>query len=118
MRLPGEVMIDHQERIKGLVREHLKKRSMGVPYGIAVSPCFGPVPTEAGPMGQLGAVWVLIVTISSKPLIGVPDIGLGVPIPGVLPPDKLFTDVAEKLLDSCLEQRSLMLNVGSVPNAR
>ena len=104
-------MIDHQERVKGVIKDHLKTRAMGVPYGFTITPVIAPMPDPATgqPTGQFGPAWDFRLTVQSRtPLIGQDqeDIVAYIIIPGVLPPDRIFKAFAEKAMNDCLEKRA------------
>jgi hypothetical protein len=116
-------MIDHQKRVQDLIKDHLKPRAMGVPYGFSISPVIAPMPGPPGPdgqptaSGQLGPAWDFRLTVQGVPLLGQDngDIIAYMIIPGVMPPDNVFQMFAEKALDDCLNERSARMNVERVP---
>jgi hypothetical protein len=98
------VSVDQTARIEGVIKAHLKKISMGQPYGYAVGYGFGPVFDNQGqPMG-MGWMWAVLVSIPN-PLVGMNDIAASVPAPGVLPSDAVFRQVAEFLYHKCVDER-------------
>lgn len=103
-------MIDHQERIKNLIRDHIKPHAMGVPFGFTISPVVAPMPdpNTGQPSGMLGPAWDLRMTVQTVPLLGQEseDIVGYMIIPGVMPPDKIFTMFAEKVMNDCLDERA------------
>lgn len=95
--------VDHVQRINGVVKAALKEVAVGEPFGFAVSPpAIWPV---IGPNGQVvgqGACWFVVVSIRD----GLdPDISDGFVVPGFLPTDDDFRDVAKKLFEGCKAQR-------------
>lgn len=88
----------HQQRLEKVVDDHLRKVAMGEQYGYAVTgPGVWPLLDGNGNPAPPGPAWFVLVTIPSR-LVGAPDIGNGFPIPGVLPEDENFRQVAEGLL--------------------
>ena len=97
--------VDHHERIKGVVKAALKDASIGEPFGFAVTPAsiWPLVDNEGKPLGP-GPAWFVTVTIRGAGL-GEPDIGNGFPVPGILPSDDHFRQVATGLLERCRQER-------------
>jgi hypothetical protein len=87
----------HLQRVEKIVDDHLKRVAMGEPYGFAVNgPGVWPLLDAEGKPAPPGPAWFVLVTIKSS-LVGHPDIGNGFPIPGILPEDENFRQVAEGL---------------------
>ena len=102
--------VDHHERIKGVVKAALKEACMGEPFGCAVTPpSVWPVPVAPPeregepPVTQNMPAWFVLVTIRAG--LGEPDIGNGFPVPGVLPTDEHFRQVATQLLERNRRER-------------
>lgn len=99
---------DHHERIARIVDRALKEAALGEPYGFTVSgpsawPQYAQTPDGKQAMAGLAPAWFVLVTIRAG--LGEPDIGNGFPIPGVLPEDELFRQVATGLLEKCRQER-------------
>jgi hypothetical protein len=100
-------VIDHNERIKGVVKTALKQKAMGEPFGFVVAPpSVWPFMDQMGNQVGQGPAWFLVVSIRSD-AVGEPDIWTGFPVPGILPADEDFTRVATGLLENCLQQREV-----------
>lgn len=96
-------MIDHNARISGLVRAHLKTLALGQAAGSAVTQGYVLTVDQHGEQA-LKVGWLVMVTIPQRiRLLGVPDsdIGVTVPIAGVLPPDDIFRQAVSLLLEKC-----------------
>ena len=102
--------IEHTSRIQGVVKAHLKKISMGQPYGFNVSYGFGPVFDAHGQSMGMGWMWAVMVSIPN-PLIGLADIAATVPVPGSLPPDSYFCQAAEFLFHKCIDEREKLTKI-------
>ena len=104
-------MINHQERVYNLIKDHIKPRAMGVPFGLAVTPVIAPM---TGPDGKsiagFGPGWDLRLTVQAGPkLIGAQDdedVIAYMVIPGVLPPDMVFRQFAEQAINDALNERA------------
>jgi hypothetical protein len=96
----GEEMMttDHGRRIYKLVDDELKKNAMGEPYGLVVEFCFAPQRNQEGVIVDMFPAWFVTVTTRATG-IGEPDIGNGVPVPGIMPNDDLFRQAARWLLE-------------------
>lgn len=90
-------MIDHNTRILGLVKATLKRHAIGQPCGCAIGHGF----VLVGNGVALG--WTITVTMPN-PMIGEPEIGSSVSVPGLLPVDQAFEDITVHLLGECRKQ--------------
>jgi len=101
-------MINHQDRVYNLIKDHLKPRAMGVPFGLAVTPVIAPMPGPNGEIQGFGPAWDLRLTVHATPLLGQDneDIVAYMVVPGVIPPDMVFRQFAEKALDDALNERA------------
>lgn len=96
-------MIDQAKRIRELFKSELDKIKLSDTVGFAIE---GPsyVPSQKGiTMG-----WVAMVTLKHNILLGQDDIGVTVPIMGVLPPDDIFQKGAAYILDEARKLRHEM----------
>jgi hypothetical protein len=99
------VSINHAQRLEGVVKGALKDAALNEPFGYAVCgpsiwPLVSPEGKEIGP----GAAWLVMVSIrNTNP--GEGDIWHAFPIPGMLPDDESFRNVARGLLEQCRETR-------------
>jgi hypothetical protein len=97
--------VEHRARLEGVVKAALKEAAMGEPFGFAVNgPGVWPLLDGQGNPAQPGPAWFVLVTIRPTG-VGEPDIGNGFPIPGVLPEDEAFRQVAKGLLERCRTER-------------
>lgn len=97
--------IGHQKRIERVVDDALKQAAMGESYGFAVSgPSIWPLIDPAGNQVPPGPAWFVLVTIRATG-VGEPDIGNGFPVPGILPSEENFRNVAQALLARCRAER-------------
>lgn len=97
--------VSHQKRLEKVVDDALKQAALGEAYGFAVNgPGVWPLLDSEGKPAQPGPAWFVLVTIKSK-LVGAADIGNGFPIPGVLPEDEAFRQVAKGLLERNRRER-------------
>ena len=104
-------MIDQAKRLREIFGAELKKLALGDTVGYAVD---GPqyVPSPQGiTMG-----WVIMVSLKHNMLIGQPDIGVGCPVMGVLPPDEVFRKGAEYILDEARKLRQEANNPSEPPH--
>lgn len=99
------IVTSHQLRLDQLVKSRLKQLALNdILTGEVNGPCYVMGPDPAGRMGlQVG--WVVMVTLKHNVLLGQPDIGVAVPIAGVLPPDEVFNKAAEFLLEEARKLR-------------
>lgn len=98
-------MIDHNERVKGVVKTALKEVAMGEPFGFVVSPpSVWPFLDAMGNQVGQGPSWFVVVTIKND-AVGEPDIWAGFPVPGIFPDDAQFVKTAQGLLEQCRQQR-------------
>jgi hypothetical protein len=109
-------MIDHGQRVNGLVKGSLKKYALakGASVGFNVVQGFGPI---VGPDSQIigtGPVWFVTVTLKN-PIIGQRDISHMFPIPGTMPSDHVFESVARDLLNECLDDESKLMSGNRLP---
>jgi hypothetical protein len=77
--------------------------------GFAFSgPMFVPTPQA----GQLALGWSMMLTLKHRKLLGQPDIGVHIPVIGMIPEDNVIRKGAEFLLENAREER---LKLESVP---
>lgn len=100
--------VEHTSRLCGVVKAHLKTIAFGQDHGFTVSQSTVPQADAQGNINGIGPGWYVTVSIPHPrpPLKGPrPDIASCFPLAGVLPPDEHFTQIAERLLKNCLEER-------------
>src|ERR1039457_7206642 len=93
-------MIDHAKRIREVFKGELNKIKLGDTVGFAVD---GPayVPSQQG----ITVGWLIMVTLKHNVLLGQPDLGVSVPVMGVLPPDEVFRQGAAYILEEARKLR-------------
>lgn len=94
---------DHSRRIWKLCDDTLRQAALGEPYGLFVEFCFAPEIVN-GQVAGFKPAWMVCVTIRNSGL-GLPDIGNGAPVFGLVPPDELFRQAATALLELDRKQR-------------
>lgn len=99
-------MIDQLARATGIVKDALKKASLGEPVGYMVAYGFVPVEIASGQM-ELHPGWMITVTIRSAMLDGRPDYTFPavIPAPMQLPPDRAFEQTAIAALEAVKQLR-------------
>jgi hypothetical protein len=93
-------VIDQAKRIRELFRSELDRLKLGDSVGFAVD---GPayVPSQQG----ITVGWLILVTLKHNKLLGQSDIGVTVPVMGVLPPDDVFRKGAAVILEEARKLR-------------
>lgn len=98
-------MIDHAKRLIEVFATELNRVKLGDTVSFALN---GPG-VVIGPQGP-AIGWTALVTLKHNKLVGQDDIGLSMPIFGVLPPDDVFRQAANFLVEKLREERSNMNN--------
>jgi hypothetical protein len=94
-------VIDQAKRIREVFRGELDRIRLGDAVGFAVDgPCY--VPSQQG----IAVGWLILVTLRHNVLLGQPDIGVTVPVIGVLPPDDVFRKGAAVILEEARKLRN------------
>lgn len=107
-------MIDVAKHIREVVKDELNRLKMGDTLGFALDgPAYVPTPD-----GQLTVGWLALITIKHNTLIGVPDLGVSVPVYGVRPPDDIFRKTAQMLLEEARKERHKMSQKPPEPSPR
>lgn len=96
-------MIDHTQRLTGVVKGALKEAAMGEAVGYAVSFGYWPQTDQTGNVVGMGPAWFVFVSIRNG--LDPEPIGNGFPVHGLLPPDDAFVQVARGLLERCRQER-------------
>lgn len=96
-------MIDAAKHVREVFKDELNKIRLADTVGFAVD---GPA-YVASPQG-ITIGWVLMVTLRHNVLIGQPDIGVTVPLVGVMPPDEFFRKGAALVLEEARKLRHEM----------
>ncbi len=96
-------MIDVAKHVREVFKDELNKLKLGDTVGFAVD---GPS-YVASPQG-VTVGWLLLVTLKHNILIGQPDIGVTVPLVGVMPPDEFFRKGAALVLEEARKLRHEM----------
>lgn len=109
-------MYGHNRRITELCASTLKKIKLGDTVGVDVTgPAYVVAPDDNGnPAMQVG--WIVTVWLKHNVLLDAPDVGVCIPLRGVLPPDGAFEQVTKLLLDQARELRIKMANVPAEPD--
>jgi hypothetical protein len=96
-------MINHQERISVVFETELNRIKLtDTITGFAVN---GPGIVQH-PQG-VAVGWTIMATLKHSKLLGKDDIGVSMPIYGVLPPDDIFRQGAQFLVEEMRKQRTL-----------
>ena len=94
-------MIDHKERLGRVFTAEVARIQGSDTVGVAVNgPCY--VPSDEG----ITVGWVILVSLKHDSLLDRPDLGVAIPIKGVLPPDGVFREAAVIALEKAREARS------------
>jgi hypothetical protein len=98
---------DHIARVSGVVRAAVKAKAVGQQFNVAVAPGTVPQADEAGNITGLTVGWTVMVSIPHpRPALKGPrtDIASSFPLPGILPPDDHFEQVATRLFENCMNE--------------
>jgi hypothetical protein len=105
-------VIDQAKRIRELFKAELDRIKLGDTVGFAVDgPCY--VPSPQG----IGVGWLILITLKHNVLLGQSDIGVTVPVMGVLPPDDVFRKGASVILEEARKMREQANHPDSVDGA-
>jgi len=96
-------MIDHQARIRNVVKDELKKVSLGQIVGYAVSPTVIPVMTQQGPQPKPG--WMVMISLRTTNL-GYPEVMQSELLVGGMPPEDSFRESVGNLFQKCVAIRT------------
>ena len=91
----------------GVMRAAVKAKALGHQFNVTAAPGTVPQADAEGNITGLTVGWTLVVSIPHPrpPLKGMrPQIASSFPLPGILPPDEHFEQVAERLLENCLAE--------------
>ena len=105
--------VNHVERITSLVKATLKKVSLGEPHGYSVSMGYVLCPHPETNEPQLMVGWTIAVTIRNTANLQGQDIGVAIPIGGVLPPDQIFEQATTFLFQKCMEERDRSMDTAT-----
>ena len=100
-------MIDHEARIRALVRDTLKKAALGELIGFSITNTFMFMPTPTGE-AMAGPAWMVTVTMRN-PELGGRDIAKPELIPGAMPTDATFEKAAKSALEKCRTDKAAIL---------
>src|ERR1700747_1554693 len=101
-------MINHATRIENLVKDEIAKLCAAngidkneVGYAIGGFGDMGIMMTREGP--QMAAHWSVMISLRNL-LMGQGPVGASVPVPGVLPDDRMFRAIVNELLPQVAAQ--------------
>ncbi len=100
-------MINHMEHIEDVIEAELTRLKLGDKVGYTLC---GPT-LVPGRTGQLEMGWHMMVTIAHNVLLNQNDVGISVPVVGLLPPDEIFKKGVEYLLDEARKERHRLSTV-------
>lgn len=98
---------DHIARLSGVIRAAVKAKALGQQFNVATAPGTVPQADDQGNITGLTVGWTVMVSIPHpRPPLKGPrsDIASSFPLPGILPPDDHFEQVAVRLLENCLAE--------------
>jgi hypothetical protein len=91
----------------GVMRAAVKAKALGQQFNVTAAPGTVPQADEQGNITGLTVGWTLVVSVPHpRPNLKGPRtmIASSFPLPGILPPDDHFEQVATRLFDNCMAE--------------